>query len=141
MSAGDLALIACIPGLGLMLLAAEASQKNQRARLGFDKENDSEHGARFSSSHDSPELRCSSTSKQQTLQDSNRYMAGMESARAVPSTPAGSEWALHTLASPDLRHRGPQNVAGASSKALAATAGLLLLCHGKAPCHLPGRQS
>lgn len=45
MSAGSLALIARVSGLGLMLLAAEASKKNQRVRLGFDKENDSEHAA------------------------------------------------------------------------------------------------
>lgn len=46
MSAGNTALIACVPGLGLMLLAVEASQKkkkNQRARLRFHK-NDREHG-------------------------------------------------------------------------------------------------
>lgn len=43
MSAGNSALIARVPGLGLMLLAVEASPKNQRARLRFHK-NDREHG-------------------------------------------------------------------------------------------------
>lgn len=44
MSAGNLALIACVPGLGLMLLAVEASKKKiKRARLRFHK-NDREHG-------------------------------------------------------------------------------------------------
>lgn len=41
MSAGNLALIACVPGLGLMLW--KQVKKNQRARLRFHK-NDREHG-------------------------------------------------------------------------------------------------
>lgn len=141
MSAGDLALVACIPGLGLMLLAAEASQKIKGLGLDLIRRTIASMGlARFSSDHDGTEpCCCSSPGKQQTLRDSNHYMAEMENTRALPSVPGGTERALCTLTSTALQHCRPQNTAGASSKVPAATVGLP--CRGKAPCHLPGCRS
>lgn len=132
MSAGNLALIACIPGLGLMLLAAEASRKIKGPGLDLIRRMIASMGlAQFGSDHDGLELCCSSAGKQQTLQDSNRYVAEIENARAMPSVPGGTERALRTLVSAALRHRRPQNTAGASSKEPAASAGLPRCAAGK----------
>lgn len=132
MSAGDLALIARIPGLGLMLLAAEASQKIKGPGSDLIRSMIASMGlAQFSSDRDGPELCCSSAGKQQTLQDSNHYMAEMENAGAMPSIPGGTEQAPCTLTSAALRHHKPQNMAGASSKVLEATAGLPCCATGK----------
>lgn len=84
MSAGNLALIACIPGLGLMLLAVEASGKIKGPGLDSIRRMITSMGfARLSSDHNRLELCCSFASKQQTLQDSNHYMAEMENTTAV----------------------------------------------------------
>lgn len=87
--------------------------------------------AQFGSDHDGLELCCLSAGKQQTLQDSNCYVAEIENARAMPSVPGGTERALRTLVSTALRHRRPQNTAGASSKEPAASAGLPRCAAGK----------
>lgn len=64
MSADDLALIARVPGLGLMLLAAEASRKIKGPGLGLIRRTIASTGlAWFSSDRDGPELCCSSASK------------------------------------------------------------------------------
>jgi len=115
MSAGNSALIARVPGLGLMLSAAQASRKIKGPGLDLIRRTiASVELVQLSSNRDSPELRCSSASKQQTPQDSSQDMA--ETENAVPSVPGGTERAPRTLAStaghktrlvPAAREKGP----------------------------------
>lgn len=87
MSAGNLALIACVPGLGLMLLAVEASQKKSKGPgSDFIRMIESMGITRSSSNCESSEWGCSSTSKQPTLQH-DHHTAGMGNTEAVPSVP------------------------------------------------------
>lgn len=124
MSAGNLALIACIPGLGLMLLAVEASGKIKGPGLDSIRRMITSMGfARLSSDHNRLELCCSFTSKQQTLQDSNHYMAEMENTTAVhPGRHQTGPIQAH-------QHPWPQNTLVPAAKCSQA---------GQTLCHHPG---
>lgn len=136
MSAGNLALIACVPGLGLMLLAVEASQKKSKGPgSDFIRMIESMGITRSSSNCESSEWGCSSTSKQPTLQH-DHHMGRDGEHRGCAQCPGRHGQALCTFTSAALGHHRPQNTASASTKVLAAAA--RLPCHGKALCHLPG---
>lgn len=138
MSAGNTALIACVPGLGLMLLAVEASKKKKKIKgpgSDFIRMIESMGITRCGSNCDSSELGCSSTSKQPPLQHS-QHMAGMGNTEAVPTQcPRRRGRALCTLSSTALGHHRPQNTASANASSKALTAAARLPCHamGK-PC-------
>lgn len=131
MSAGNLAFIACVPGLGLMLLAVEASQKKSKGPgSDFIRMIESMGITPSSSNCESSEWGCSSTSKQPTLQH-DHHMGRDGEHRGCAQCPGRHGQALCTFTSAVLGHHRPQNTASASTKVLAAAAGL--------PCHATGK--
>lgn len=137
MSAGNLALIACVPGLGLMLLAVEASKKKKSKGPGSDfiRMIESMGITRSSSNCESSEWGCSSTSKQPTLQHDNHMGWGTPKLCPVSRETWTGPVHIHQCSS-----RAPQatKYGQCQHQSAGSCSQVALPCHGKALCYLLG---